>query len=158
MTQIATVEEILSGGYDGVILSPGPGNPNSLDVIKPEIKKLTESDIPMYACGLGHELVALAIGAKVTKHAYGHRGVNQPVKDLKKNKIYITSQNHGYIVDASSLPNEASVTFVNVNDKTVEGFNYKNKITTQFAPNLCNGPHNTYSIIANFKNIMKGDK
>lgn len=153
-----SAQEILSGNFDGVILSPGPGDPNNFDNILAEIRDLINTDIPVYACGLGHEMVALAIGASVSKHSYGHRGVNQPVKDIANNKIYITAQNHGYITDESSLPSEATVTFINVNDKTVEGFNYKNKITTQFAPNLCNGPHNTYSIIANFKNLMKGDK
>ena len=153
-----SAEKILNSGYDGVILSPGPGNPNNFDDIASEIKKIITSDIPVYACGLGHELVALALGTKVVKHPYGHRGANQPVKDIKNNKIYITAQNHGYIVDESSLPSEATVTFVNVNDKTVEGFDYKNNVTTQFAPNLCNGPHNTYSIIASFKELMKGDK
>ncbi len=153
-----SVDEILNNNYQGVILSPGPGNPNDLEAMTSNVKKIINSGIPVYACGLGHELVALALGAKVTKHAYGHRGVNQPVKDLEKNKIYITSQNHGYIVEESSLPSEANVRFVNVNDKTVEGFDYKNIITTQFAPNLCNGPHNTYSIIADFKKLMKGDK
>ena len=99
------------------------------------------------------------LGAKTAKHTYGHRGANQPVKEFETDKIYITSQNHGYIVDEATLPSDAKVSFVNVNDKTVEGIECTEKkiITTQFMPNNCKGPHNTEHIIKKFVSIMKGD-
>lgn len=150
-------EEILNQNPDGVVISQGPGAPDNLSFITDEIKKLIDKNIPIYACGLGHELVALALGAKVSKHKFGHRGANQPVKDTKSGKTYITSQNHGYIVEENSLPAEAYISFVNVNDRTVEGFDYKNIVTSQFVPNLCNGPHNTSHILGKFESIMKGD-
>ncbi len=145
---------------DGIVLSEGPGNPSDYSDIVNEIKKLTDKNIPIYACGLGHQLLALALGAKTKKHAYGHRGSNQPVKDTKSDKIYITNQNHGYLVDDTTLPKDAEISFINVNDKTIEGLCYKNKkaFSTQFMPNICNGPHDTRFIIQNFKNMMKGDK
>lgn len=151
-------QDILAMNADGVIISQGPGNPNDISGVIEETKMLIEKNVPIFACGLGHELCAIALGASVTKHKFGHRGVNQPVKDTKTGKIYITSQNHGYIVDEDTLPSDATVSFMNVNDKTIEGFNYKNIISTQFAPNLCKGPHNTSYIIESFKNIMKGDR
>ena len=148
------------GNADGIILSEGPGNPSDYSDIVNEIKKLTDRNIPVYGCGLGHQLLAIALGAKTKKHAYGHRGSNQPVKNTESGKIYITTQNHGYIVDETSLPNNAEISFINVNDKTIEGLSYPDKkaFSTQFMPNICNGPHDTRFIIANFKNIMKGDK
>lgn len=151
-------EDIIASGTDGIIISQGPGNPNDYPEIIEQIKILISKNIPIYACGLGHELCALALGAEITKHRFGHRGVNQPVKDIETGRIYITSQNHGYIVKENTLPSTACVSFVNVNDKTIEGFTAPGIISTQFAPNLCKGPHNTRFIIDSFKNIMKGDK
>ena len=153
-----TYEKILSYNPDGVILSDGPGNPNDCSDTVDIAKKLYDNGTPIYGCGLGHEICALALDAKVVKHKFGHRGANQPVKNTKNGKIYITTQNHGYIVDENTLPASANVTFINVNDKTVEGFSAKNMITTQFAPNPCNGPHNTEYIIDEFKSIMNGEK
>ncbi len=154
----AKAEDIIGLNTDGVIVSQGPGNPNEFEEIISELKKLISGNVPIYACGLGHELCALALGAEVVKHPFGHRGVNQPVKDTKNGKIYITSQNHGYIIKENTLPSETAISFVNVNDSTIEGFNTKNIISTQFAPNLCKGPHNTEFIINDFKSNMKGDK
>ena len=153
-----TADEILQMNPDGVIISEGPGNPMEYSDITNEIKKLIENNMPIYACGLGHELCALAIGGKISKHTFGHHGVNQPVKDTQSGKIFITTQNHGYIVEENSLHSSARISFVNVNDKTVEGFNTESLISTQFTPNLCKGPHNTKFIIDSFKNLMKGDK
>jgi len=153
-------EDIFEIAPDGVVISEGPGNPEECVEIIKEIRKILDKNIPVYGCGLGHQLVALALGAKTKKHAYGHRGANQPVKDTLTDKIYITSQNHGYIVDENSLPENAKISFVNVNDKTIEGLEFADKkaITTQFLPNLCTGPHNTKHIIDRFVNIMKGDE
>ena len=152
-------EDIIKLGCDAVVISEGPGNPEDCTDITNEIKKLIEKGIVLYGCGLGHQLVSLAMGAKTKKHPYGHRGANQPVKDTKTGKIYITSQNHGYIVDESTLPQNAYISFVNVNDKTVEGLTFEGKkiITTQFIPNDCNGPHNTEFIIDSLFSIVKGD-
>ena len=153
-------EEIFEIAPDGVVISEGPGNPEECQSIIDEIKKIADKNIPIYGCGLGHQLVAIALGAKTKKHAYGHRGANQPVKDTVTDKIYITSQNHGYIVDETTLPSDAKIRFVNVNDRTIEGLEYegKNIITTQFIPNLCKGPHNTKLIVDEFISIMKGDR
>ena len=153
-------EDVFELDVDGVVISEGPGNPEECAAVAEEIKKIIAKGIPVYGCGLGHQLVAMALGAKIAKHTYGHRGVNQPVKELETDKIYITSQNHGYIVDEATLPNDAKVSFVNVNDKTVEGIECIEKkiVTTQFIPNNCKGPHNTEHIIKKFVSIMKGDK
>lgn len=151
-------EEVIALSPDGVVISEGPGNPAECTQIIEEIKKILDKDIPVYGCGLGHQLVALALGGKTKKHPYGHRGANQPVKEVESDKIYITNQNHGYIVDETALPSDARISYVNVNDKTIEGIEYKNVITTQFIPNLCKGPHNTEHIIDKFISIMKGDK
>ncbi len=151
-------EDIINSDANGVIVSQGPGNPNEFEKIISELKKLISNNVPIYACGLGHELCAMALGAEVIKHPFGHRGVNQPVKSAKSGKIYITGQNHGYIVKENTLPSETNISFVNVNDGTIEGFNTAKIISTQFAPNICKGPHNTEFIINDFKSIMKGDK
>lgn len=153
-------DEITAIAPDGVIISEGPGNPADCTDVVEEIKKIADKNIPIYGCGLGHQIAALALGAKTKKHPYGHRGANQPVKDITSEKIYITAQNHGYIVDAESLTKDMQVRFVNVNDKTVEGLTVENKkiITTQFMPNTCKGPHNTEFIIEEFVEFMKGDK
>jgi carbamoyl-phosphate synthase small subunit len=152
-------EDAINIGADAVVISEGPGNPENCKNVSEEIKKLIDKDIAVYGCGLGHQLVALAMGAKIKKHSYGHRGANQPVKDTKTDKIYITSQNHGYIVDDSTLPKNAKISFVNVNDKTIEGLEFDGKkiITTQFMPNNCKGPHNTEFIIDSLFSIMKGE-
>ena len=124
--------------YDGIVVSEGPGNPEDCTDITNEIKKLIEKGIVLYGCGLGHQLVSLAMGAKTKKHPYGHRGANQPVKDTKTDKIYITSQNHNYVV---SDIEDVDVTYVNVNDKSIEGFDsLKNKAYgVQFIPETLDG-------------------
>ena len=152
--------EVLEGGYDGVMLSNGPGDPKENVEIVLELRKLI-GKIPIFGICLGHQLLALAAGAVTTKLKYGHRGANQPVKDLKTGRIYITSQNHGYAVDASTLPDFASLRFVNVNEGTVEGIDYAGKYayTAQFHPEACAGPKDSdymfdefMSLIEEFKN------
>lgn len=154
-------EAVLSGGYDGVMLSPGPGDPAENETIVAEVKKLYESEIPMFGVGLGHQLLALATGAKTEKLPYGHRGGNIPVRDLEKGKIFITSQNHGYVVAADSVdPAVAEVSHTNVNDKSVEGLRYKraNCFTMQFNPEGNKGPMETTYVFDRVVAIMGGDK
>lgn len=151
-------EEILAGGYDGIMLSNGPGDPKECKNIIKEIKKLYDSDMPIFAICLGHQLMALATGADTHKMKYGHRGANHPVKDLQTGKVYISSQNHGYVVDMDTLdPKVATPAFINVNDKTNEGLSYvgKNIFTVQFHPEACAGPQDSNFLFDRFIDMMK---
>lgn len=154
-------EEIIASNPDGIMLSNGPGDPKECVTIIEEIKKLYQSEIPIFAICLGHQLMALATGADTHKMKYGHRGGNHPVKDLKSGKVYISSQNHGYVVDSETInPDIAEVGFVNVNDKTVEGLRYKNKpvFTVQFHPEACPGPKDSALLFDEFMQMMGGKK
>lgn len=156
-----SAEEIISSNPDGIMLSNGPGDPADCTSIIEEIKKLYNTDIPIFAICLGHQLMALANGAKTYKLKYGHRGGNHPVKDLQTGKVYISSQNHGYAVDADSLdPGIAVQAFENVNDKTNEGVAYigKNIFTVQFHPEACPGPQDSGYLFDRFMNMMGGTK
>ena len=117
-------EEILAMNPDGIMLSNGPGDPAKNTKIIEELKKLCEHKIPIFGICLGHQLLALSQGAKTEKLKYGHRGANQPAKEIATGKVYITSQNHGYAVVSDSLPDNCVVSFVNGNDNTCEGVNY----------------------------------
>ena len=156
-----SAETILSTTPDGIMLSNGPGDPKEcVDIIK-EVKKLYDSDNPMCAICLGHQLMALATGADTHKMKYGHRGGNRPVKDLKTNRVYISSQNHGYVVDTDTLdPNVAVPAFVNVNDGTNEGLAYvgKNIFTVQFHPEACPGPQDSGYLFDRFIEMMGGNQ
>ena len=117
-----TAEEILGDQPDGIMLSNGPGDPKECVSIIKEIKKLYDSDVPIFAICLGHQLMALANGADTRKMRFGHRGGNHPVKDLATGRVYISSQNHGYVIKKESVPkNLAEISFINVNDKSIEG-------------------------------------
>ncbi len=156
-----TAAEIIAANPEGIMLSNGPGDPETNVAIIEEIKKLYESDIPIFAICLGHQLMALANGAKTYKLKYGHRGGNHPVKDLANGRVYISSQNHGYAVDSTSLSAEiAEEAFINVNDKTNEGFAYKNKniFTVQFHPEAAPGPLDSGYLFDRFMDMMKGAK
>ena len=123
-----------------------------------EVRKLYESSVPIFAICLGHQLMALATGAKTYKLKYGHRGGNHPVKDLETGRVYITSQNHGYAVDEESLdPSVAVPAFVNVNDKTNEGLKYvgKNIFTVQYHPEACPGPLDSGYLFDRFMRMME---
>ena len=117
----ASAEDILSKNPDGIMLSNGPGDPQENTGIINELKKIIKSNIPIFGICLGHQLLALAMGAETIKLKYGHRGGNQPVKYLPTGRVYISSQNHGYAVKNETLPSEAILTFVNTNDGTCEG-------------------------------------
>lgn len=152
--------DILAAKPDGIMLTNGPGDPKSCKDIISEIKKLYDSDVPIFAICLGHQLMALATGADTHKLKYGHRGGNHPVKDLETGKVYISSQNHGYVVDTEHLdPAIAVPAFVNVNDGTNEGLKYTGKkiFTVQFHPEACPGPGDSAYLFDRFIEMMGGD-
>ncbi len=151
-------EEILAGQPDGIMLSNGPGDPKECTGIIAEIRKLYESEVPIFAICLGHQLMALATGADTHKLKYGHRGGNHPVKDLETGRVYISSQNHGYVVDTDTLdPKVAVPAFVNVNDGTNEGLKYvgKNIFTVQYHPEACPGPQDSGYLFDRFIKMME---
>ena len=155
---LTSAEEILGSGADGVMLSNGPGDPKECVSIIEELKKLYASDMPVFAICLGHQLMALATGADTYKMKYGHRGGNHPVKDLSTGRVYISSQNHGYVVDMDKLdPKVAVPAFVNVNDGTNEGLSYtgKNIFTVQFHPEACPGPQDSGFLFDRFIEMVK---
>ncbi len=152
-----TAEKVISLSPDGIMLSNGPGDPAENVNIIEEIRKLCEyGKIPIFGICLGHQMLALARGAKTSKLKYGHRGGNHPVKDLNTNRVYITSQNHGYAVEPSSLPLFARNSFVNVNDNTCEGIVYTDipAFSVQFHPEACGGPHDTNFLFDRFYRMM----
>ena len=156
-----TADEIIASNPDGIMLSNGPGDPAECTSIIKEIKKLYETDIPIFAICLGHQLMALATGGTTYKLKYGHRGGNHPVKDLQTGRIYISSQNHGYVVDEDKIdPNVAVPAFKNVNDGTNEGLAYvgKNIFTVQFHPEACPGPQDSGYLFDRFLEMMGGEK
>ncbi len=149
--------EIIASSPDGIMLSNGPGDPKECTAIIAEIKKLYDTDIPIFAICLGHQLMALATGADTYKMKYGHRGGNHPVKDLATGRVYISSQNHGYVVDTDKLDKSvATPAFINVNDGTNEGLDYtgKNIFTVQFHPEACCGPQDSGYLFDRFIDRM----
>lgn len=155
---LTSAEEIIAAAPDGIMLSNGPGDPKECTSIIKEIKKLYDTEIPIFAICLGHQLMALATGADTHKMKYGHRGGNHPVKDLATGRVYISSQNHGYVVDTDKLdPKVAVPAFVNVNDGTNEGLSYtgKNIFTVQFHPEACPGPQDSGYLFDRFIRMMK---
>lgn len=154
-------EEVLAAKPDGIMLSNGPGDPKECADIIREMRKLYDSDVPIFAICLGHQLMALATGADTHKMKYGHRGGNHPVKDLETGRVYISSQNHGYVVDTDKLdPAVAVPAFVNVNDGTNEGLRYvgKNIFTVQFHPEACPGPRDSGYLFDRFIKMMGGNQ
>ncbi|MFR5601163.1 MAG: carbamoyl phosphate synthase small subunit [Lachnospiraceae bacterium] len=153
-----SAETILASKPDGIMLSNGPGDPKECTDIIREIRKLYESDVPIFAICLGHQLMALATGADTYKLKYGHRGGNHPVKDLETGRVYISSQNHGYAVNTDSLNPEVAVpAFVNVNDGTNEGLKYVGKsiFTVQYHPEACPGPQDSSYLFDRFLQMME---
>ena len=154
-------EEILSDKPDGIMLSNGPGDPKVCTEVIANVKKLYDSDTPIFAICLGHQLMALATGADTFKMKYGHRGGNHPVKDLATGRVYISSQNHGYVVDMDKLDEKvATPAFVNVNDGTCEGLAYtgKNIFTVQFHPEACPGPQDSGYLFDRFIQMMEVER
>lgn len=162
-----TAEDILKLNPDGIMLSNGPGDPAENVGIIREINKLCEynlrlsgeskgNSLPIFGICLGHQMLALARGAKTSKLKYGHRGGNHPVKDMETGRIYISSQNHGYAVENDTLPSYAKLAFTNSNDGTCEGVTYTDipAFSVQFHPEACGGPHDTNYLFDKFVNMI----
>ena len=154
-----SAEEVLALNPDGVFLSNGPGDPTDVPEIVEEVRKLAGKK-PIFGICLGHQLLALAFGAKTYKMKFGHRGGNQPVKNLKMGKVHISAQNHGYAVDPASLAGTPLVvTHTNVNDDTIEGLRHTELpiFSVQYHPEAAPGPDDNMYLFDEFWNLMKGE-
>src|SRR5580693_6553320 len=153
----ASAQEALKSKPAGIFLSNGPGDPAVLDYIVREVKTLVDSGIPIFGICLGHQILGQAFGGKTFKLKFGHRGGNQPVKDLESGKVEITSQNHGFAVDPKSLPPEISIDRINLNDQTVEGMRHKTKpiFCVQYHPEASPGPHDSTPLFAEFRSMIE---
>ena len=154
----ATTEDVLSHKPDGVILSPGPGDPELLDRSVTTVKELADM-LPIMGICLGHQVIARAFGARTFKLHFGHRGGNQPVKDLQTGRVYVTAQNHGYAVDPEGLPEEMEITHINLNDNTVEGLRHKDLpiMTIQYHSEASPGPHDSEYLFDRFMNLVQSN-
>ena len=153
----ATAAEALQHKPAGIFLSNGPGDPAALNYIVREVRTLLDSGIPIFGICLGHQILGQAFGGKTFKLKFGHRGGNQPVKDLESGRVEITSQNHGFAVDRQSLPADVAVTRINLNDQTVEGLRHKTKpvFCVQYHPEASPGPHDSTSLFAGFRTLIE---
>lgn len=150
--------KLLEDKFEGIVLSNGPGNPEDCKVAIENIAELYKSNKPILGICLGHQLMGLATGSKTCRLKYGHRGPNHPVKDLKTGRVCITSQNHGYVIEADSVnPDVAEISHININDGTVEGLRYKGKniLTVQYHPEACPGPEDSSYIFDEFLNVVR---
>jgi len=153
----APASDLLAIEPDGVFLSNGPGDPAVLTYAIDNVRALAKSDVPMFGICLGHQIMGLAMGAGTYKLKFGHRGANHPVKELQSGKVEITSQNHGFAVDADSLPADTTVTHLNLYDKTVEGFRHVDKpiFSVQYHPEASPGPHDADYLFREFLDAME---
>ena len=149
--------EALSHKPAGVFLSNGPGDPAALGYAVRAVGDLVKSGIPVFGICLGHQILGQALGGKTFKLKFGHRGANQPVKDLESGRVEITSQNHGFAVEAKTLPAGILVDRVNLNDQTVEGFRHKTKpiFCVQYHPEASPGPHDSTPLFAEFRELIE---
>jgi carbamoyl-phosphate synthase small subunit len=153
----ASASEALKHKPAGIFLSNGPGDPSALGYAVNTVKELTNSGIPIFGICLGHQILGQAFGGKTFKLKFGHRGANQPVKDLETGKVEITSQNHGFAVDAKSLPSDVEVNRINLNDNTVEGMRHKTKpiFCVQYHPEASPGPHDSTILFDEFRKLIE---
>jgi carbamoyl-phosphate synthase small subunit len=152
-----TADEVLALKPNGVFLSNGPGDPEPCDYAITAIKQLLETNIPIFGICLGHQLLALASGAKTSKMKFGHHGANHPVKDIKGERVMITSQNHGFAVEESGLPNTLEVTHVSLFDKSLQGIHRTDKPAFSFQghPEASPGPHDAAPLFDHFIELMQ---
>lgn len=156
----ATADQILALKPDGIFLSNGPGDPAACKEIIAQLPALIKTRIPIFGICLGHQLLAIALGAKTYKLKFGHRGGNHPVKDLTNEKIEITCQNHGFAVDRETLPDSLELTHLNLNDNSVEGFQHKELpiMCVQYHPEASPGPHDSSYLFARFRSMIESSK
>ena len=149
--------EVLKYKPAGIFLSNGPGDPSALGYAVKAVGELVNSGVPIFGICLGHQILGQAFGGKTFKLKFGHRGGNQPVKDLESGRVEITSQNHGFAVDAASLPADVSVNRINLNDQTVEGMRHKRKpiFCVQYHPEASPGPHDSTPLFAEFRQMIQ---
>ena len=156
----ASADDILARKPDGIFLANGPGDPAATaEFAVPEIKKLIDSNVPIFGICIGHQLLALAMGGSTGKMARGHRGANHPVRDLTTGQIEITSQNHGFCVDPDSLPENVEITHISLFDGSVEGLRHKDKpvFCVQYHPESSPGPHDSRHLFQRFVEMMKAN-
>ncbi|HEY0428679.1 MAG TPA: glutamine-hydrolyzing carbamoyl-phosphate synthase small subunit [Pyrinomonadaceae bacterium] len=153
----ASAAEVLALKPDGIFLSNGPGDPSSMKTVVAEIKKLTEHSVPMFGICLGHQILGQVFGGATYKLKFGHRGGNQPIKDLTTGKIEIASHNHGFAVKAESLSADVEITHVNLNDNTVAGLRHKSLpvFSVQYHPESAPGPHDSEYLFRRFIELMQ---
>jgi carbamoyl-phosphate synthase small subunit len=153
----ATAADALQHKPAGIFLSNGPGDPAALGYAVRTVAELVKSGIPIFGICLGHQILGQAFGGKTFKLKFGHRGANQPVKDLESGRVEITSQNHGFAVDPQSLPDDVEVNRINLNDQTVEGLRHKTKpiFCVQYHPEASPGPHDSTPLFAQFRALIE---
>jgi carbamoyl-phosphate synthase small subunit len=154
----APAAEALQRKPAGIFLSNGPGDPAALGYAVQAVQDLVKTGIPIFGICLGHQILGLALGGRTFKLKFGHRGANQPVKDLETGRVEITSQNHGFAVDAASLPDDVVVNRINLNDQTVEGMRHKAKPIhcVQYHPEASPGPHDSTPLFQEFRRLIEG--
>jgi len=150
-------EEALRYQPAGIFLSNGPGDPSALGYAVRAVSDLVKSGIPIFGICLGHQILGQALGGKTFKLKFGHRGANQPVKDLESGRVEITSQNHGFAVDPASLPSDVAVNRINLNDQTVEGLRHRTRpiFCVQYHPEASPGPHDSTPLFDEFRALIE---